>query len=127
MPRRILNPRYSSLSKARLEGELKRTKLAIEREKLCHLQVKTAQLPPRLTGRSARRPERQGKAASAPSPEVNIFERCVELSLSDPAMLPALLQRRRESGCDDGQLLSDALTAQCEAQLHSLGLSSELL
>jgi len=130
MPRRVSRPRYSNLHKAELDDDLKRVKLAIEREKLCHLKVKTAQLPASLTGRYLRESGRNGAGAKGRGEDRNeggdsegeIFQHGLQLSLNKPDFLQALFQFRREQGCNDSEFLTGELAAQYGAHLDMLGL-----
>jgi len=104
MPRRVQNPLRYSQTPDNIDAAIKMVKLAIEREKLCHLKVKTASFPEYLTGR--RRPRRPGQ--NQPPAQL-----AAELSL------PALFEQRREQGCNDTAFLTDELTRQINTQLES--------
>jgi len=122
MPRRVTHPRYSNVTQACLDDDLKRVKLAIEREKLCHLRVKTAQLPPSLTERCARKSVSKNAQVKGGDTDVDVFQRSLHLSLSRPDYLESLFEYRREQGCNDSQFLTSELAVQCSAQLETLGL-----
>lgn len=117
MPRTSVSSN-SSRSNAPIDHDLKQVKLAIEREKLSHLKIKTASFPQGLTDFALGRQKPAPAAAKTRDTDENIFERCLELSLTNADLLPAMFKYRRELGYNDTQFLTDELLLQYAAQLE---------